>query len=84
MLNIDCKVTFASASILLWVIKLCAPVGGFPTKEAVYASDTLVPPQLMTSIFGDRARCSPTKGREIRMCREFSMFSRSEITFVVS
>ena len=74
MLNIDYKVTVASASVLLWVIKLCAQVGGFPTKEAVYASDTLVPPQLMTSIFGDRARCSPTKGREIRVRRDFRCF----------
>jgi len=83
MSNIDCQATVTPASILLWGIKLCTQVVGFPTKDAVYSSDTLVPPQLTTSIFGDRARCSPTKGREISVRREFSMFPRSEITFVV-
>jgi hypothetical protein len=65
ILNIDCQVTFAPAGILFWVIKLCAQVGGTPTKEAVYSSDTLVATQVMANIFGDRARSNHMKGREI-------------------
>jgi hypothetical protein len=57
--------TFAPAGILFYVIKLGAQVGGSPTKEAVYSFDTLVATQVMTSTFGDRARCSPSEGRGI-------------------
>jgi len=67
MLNVNYQVTFAPAGILLWVIKLCAQVGGSPTKETVYSSDTSVATQVMTSIFGDRARSNPTKGRGISL-----------------
>jgi hypothetical protein len=67
MLYVDCQVSFAPAGMLLWVIKLCAQVGGSPKKEAVYSSDTLVPTQVMTSIFGDRARSNPTKGGGINV-----------------
>jgi hypothetical protein len=65
MLNIDCQMTFAPAGILLWVKKFCPQVGGSPTKEAVYSSDTLVATQVMASIFGDRARSNHMKGRGI-------------------